>query len=802
MMDWLVYANQGATRNRPLDPKLVNTLSFLPSMGVTAKVISGGQAPKGSDGPRTGSTRHDHGLAADVDFYMGGRKLDWNNPQDLPVLQDIVRNAKARGATGIGAGDDYMGPGRFHIGFGTPAVWGAGGKSANAPDWLRQAYYDAPQGDIVAGGGSDVIGGGGDYGLMGGEGADTMGQPMTPEDMFADLQKMIVVDQQPEAPPSPAEVYASTGALDQTPEMLIADLRRMIAQDPTEVPQDSGAIRGLGLGTRSVAEGLAGTIGLAYDPIAATMNAALGTEIPPFQEQVSGALTGAGLPQPQTMQERVLSAAQSGAAGSIGSVGAGRAIGGAVGNVLASGPVAQVAGGAGAGAGAQTAAEMGAGPVGQAAAGLVGAVAGAGATKVGRPVVSQQTVEDVARAERAGITPMTSDVLRPDTFIGRSIQRIGELVPLVGTGPVRAAQQAARVSAVRDLARVFGADSQASDDVMKSLLAKRGADLEKYSVLKNDVITATPGKVDVTNTVKAIDDQVASLRGLKTAEVQPVIAKLEDWKRAIQDQDLSNIELLRKQIGEAFEAPDLANVRTTGKKALSAIYKPLNEDMGNHIKANGQPRDFTKWKVANKRLSEMMGELDNTSLKTALAKGDVTPERIKTLLFSNKPSDVKTLYKNLPPEGRARARAAVLEEAITKATNGDELSPQKFRSQLVKMGSQIGVFFSGDDLKAVEGLRRVLDMTSRAGETAAFGPTGVQTLPVVGGMALTDLAGSFGSGVLSAGAIGATFRGIESRPVRNLLLALSKTDAGSKEEAAIIKRIMEASRATQQEGQQ
>lgn len=147
--DWLKYSNSGATRNDPLDPKLVNAMSFLSDMGITMDVISGGQEAAGEGGARTGSTRHDHGGAADVDFYMGGRKLDWNNPNDMPILTQIVQRAKTNGVTGIGAGDDYMGAGRFHVGFGNPGVWGAGGKGANAPDWLTAAYNGAPGGDVT-----------------------------------------------------------------------------------------------------------------------------------------------------------------------------------------------------------------------------------------------------------------------------------------------------------------------------------------------------------------------------------------------------------------------------------------------------------------------------------------------------------------------------------------------------------------------------------------------------------------------------------------------------------------------------
>lgn len=143
--EWLKYSNQSATRNDPLHPALIEAMSFLGSMGITMDVISGGQESN-KPGEGTGSTRHNHGQSADVDFYKDGRKLDWNNPGDLPILQQIVRTAKSRGITGIGAGDDYMGPGRFHVGFGAPAVWGAGGKRANAPTWLVEAYDGAPAG--------------------------------------------------------------------------------------------------------------------------------------------------------------------------------------------------------------------------------------------------------------------------------------------------------------------------------------------------------------------------------------------------------------------------------------------------------------------------------------------------------------------------------------------------------------------------------------------------------------------------------------------------------------------------------
>lgn len=139
---WLHYANQAATRNQPLSPEMVRAMSFLGDMGVQMEVFSGGQhgIETGSD-QRVGSTRHDHGGAADVFFNKNGRRLDWANEADRPIFEDIVRRSRQNGITGIGAGEGYMRPGSMHIGFGNEAVWGAGGRGENAPEWLRNAFH-------------------------------------------------------------------------------------------------------------------------------------------------------------------------------------------------------------------------------------------------------------------------------------------------------------------------------------------------------------------------------------------------------------------------------------------------------------------------------------------------------------------------------------------------------------------------------------------------------------------------------------------------------------------------------------
>lgn len=153
-----VQGSQAKTRRADISPKLYNLLNGVGSeLNVHFEVYSGGQNEKTGF---TGSTRHDHGEAADVRAYVvenGKRRyLDQSNPADRKVWSQIVKLSRAGGATGIGAAEGYMGNGAMHIGFnGKPrvvngkvvksaatytGVWGAGGSSQNAPKWLRDAW--------------------------------------------------------------------------------------------------------------------------------------------------------------------------------------------------------------------------------------------------------------------------------------------------------------------------------------------------------------------------------------------------------------------------------------------------------------------------------------------------------------------------------------------------------------------------------------------------------------------------------------------------------------------------------------
>lgn len=135
----------GRIRDRPITQELERLLDKAAADAGIDRVwvYSGGQP--GSTGQRTGSTRHDGGRSADLQLIVDGRRLRFKNSSAPEAVRAFVRACARRGATGIGAATDYMGPESLHVGFGlTPSdtrklVWGKDGASANAPNWLRAA---------------------------------------------------------------------------------------------------------------------------------------------------------------------------------------------------------------------------------------------------------------------------------------------------------------------------------------------------------------------------------------------------------------------------------------------------------------------------------------------------------------------------------------------------------------------------------------------------------------------------------------------------------------------------------------
>jgi len=436
------------------------------------------------------------------------------------------------------------------------------------------------------------------------------------------------------------------------------------------------------------------------------------------------------------------------------------------------------------------------------------------ARAVARPEPRPGAAATIAEAERLGVPVLTSDVRPPETFIGKAAQRAGERVPIAGTGPVRAEQQKARADAVRSVLSDYGAVdvSDLSDNIVSDLAARRSGQLSKYTQNKTEVIERLSGQgtVPVPRALQAIDDQIADLARRRTEGADEAIVRLQEIRSDLQNRDLFQLEAYRKdELAKVFmddpARPMSIAARDAGEKALRAVYDPVRKDMGQFIKDNGERKDFDKWSIANRRLSDLAGELSVGTLKSVLKSGQATPEIVNRLVLSKKPSEIRLLYNSLTPEGRATTRTSLLSQIAQKAEielpDGTKTySPDRFNSELKKIQPQIDIFFRGDDRKRVEGLSRVLQVTRRAGEAAVTTPTGQEAVPFVAGGLLVDILGTVGASLVTAGGIGSVARIYESAPVRNRLLRIQATEPGSPQELKLRDEILlELKKAAQNE---
>jgi len=402
---------------------------------------------------------------------------------------------------------------------------------------------------------------------------------------------------------------------------------------------------------------------------------------------------------------------------------------------------------------------------------------------------SQQVVNS---GREHGVRVMTSDTTPPRNFVSRNVRTIGERIPIAGTGGTRAKQAQEQVEAVRNLAEDFGVEVTGNyvEDVARDFVANRSKQLTALTKRKNNIIDGVQGAFTSPRATAEIDNQISRLSAIDDSAFSPVVQRLEGFKSALQQgKSLSEVEGQRRLLGDLFEDASLASIRGDGQKAINAIYAPLRDDMANFIRQNGGEEAHKRWSTANKKLAEMAGELDVSAFKRALNNASATPEDVAGLLFSKKPSDVSRLYRSLSASGKTKAQAAIIHRAFAKATDGAELSAQKFASEIERLGGPIGVAFDKSDRASIEGLSRLLKATRQATVASANPPTGTQNSMIIGSAVLTDWLGTAGAAMATAGGAGLAARAYESAPVRNLMINLGKTKPGSEGEKAIFERI-------------
>jgi len=619
-----------------------------------------------------------------------------------------------------------------------------------------------------------------------------------------------------------------------------AQSSRRPAQEPVSTTGDvaRGLARGMGPVAMGAAAGLVSPIPggaamgatavaagqLIGDPLVLGLNHFMGTNLRTPTELFGELFTQLGIDPTSTEAGRVAESVGSSIASTAAGIGLGNVLKGAasatakkIGAVLADKPLQQLASATAGGATAELARygaeELGAGTKGQIAASLVGGITGGltGAKLAGlRPtartapavagMTAAETAQAVAEAEAAGRLVRTSDVIQPGGPISKRAQDLREAV---GGREALVRQAEERTQAVQDLLGQFSANVGADSirDVTANLNKTRAAEIAANKGIVTGILQdldSTNVTVPTTNSIKAIDDEIKYLNGVNEDALAPVTARLEAFKKSLQNKTASQVDSNLKLVGDLLEDPGLASLKGLSGKSMNRVYGAIKQDIGDFIEASG--RDRNAWATANANLHEMAKELQDSALRAALNKGEVNPEAAGKLLFSKAKSEVQLLYKNLDDVGKANARAAILEYVASNSIDAqsNQIVPKRFLTNLQKAEQQIGVFFSGADKNAIDGLARYLKLTSRAGEFNIDPATGQRLL-------IPTIAGGLGAAVGLPGAAAtaaATYglgRAYETPAVRKLLLKMPRVASGSPEEFVLSKRITQAIQSTVQE---
>lgn len=394
-------------------------------------------------------------------------------------------------------------------------------------------------------------------------------------------------------------------------------------------------------------------------------------------------------------------------------------------------------------------------------------------------------------AKQNNLPLMTTDVVPPETNIGKQARTLAERIPLAGTGGLRSAQQSARENLVKTFSDNVGgiSDAQLYNSATKGQQQFINAAGKRYNRII-DAMGDTP--VDITNTVKAIDNQIANITRPGASQDRAAVSVLQQFKDDITSGP-NNLRLarenrtnLRKRFMEAQDEVD----RDTLEKAAKSVYDAYTSDMKKAVATNLGPQESANMARVDRSWAKFNDMMSNTRVQKALQNGKTTPEDVTKLIFSQSPAERSQLYKLLDDKGRQNARAAIVQRAMDKATDASgNVSVEKFINEMHRNRKQAATFFRGEHGKYLDGVMKYLDSTREAATGAASPLTGQL---MAGPAALASMLNPIAAKAVAIGAgVGLAGRAYESRLLRNAMLKLANTPKGSTAYDRAIRRVSE-----------
>lgn len=388
-----------------------------------------------------------------------------------------------------------------------------------------------------------------------------------------------------------------------------------------------------------------------------------------------------------------------------------------------------------------------------------------------RGTIAPEAQQAIQFANAADVPLHTTDVLQPNSRVGRMAQTTAENIPFAGTSSMRANQQEARSQLVDEFASRFGEYDPSI--VIGSLKAKTSGIRKAAGNRLEQVQSAMTGvNIQPTRAIQQIDDEIGKLQKLGQVADTDTISKLQAYRNELAkgDVNLEQLSRLRTQFrmdvrGERTQMPPPAEA------AVQRVYREMTGDIDNSIGQNLGNDTLRRYKQANAVYADEASKLQNTRLKNVLMKGDLTPEVVNNMLFSKNKSEVQNLYRSVGHVGRAQMRNGIIGKAMEKSGG----SPDQFLRQVNLMSTQTGIAFKGRDAAYLKGLKNYLESTKRAGQAGVTTPTGQQTIPFILGIGSATNPALVGVG----GGYGLLARMYESEPARNAMLRLANTPRGS-----------------------
>ncbi|ECD7317256.1 lytic transglycosylase domain-containing protein [Salmonella enterica subsp. enterica] len=395
-----------------------------------------------------------------------------------------------------------------------------------------------------------------------------------------------------------------------------------------------------------------------------------------------------------------------------------------------------------------------------------------------RGTIAPEAQQAIQFANAADVPLHTSDVLQPNSRVGRMAQTTAENIPFAGTSTMRASQQEARSQLVDEFASRFGEYDPSI--VVGSLKAKSSGIRRAAGNRLEQVQNAMAGvNIQPSRAIQQIDNEIADLQKLGGAADKETISKLKVYRDELSRNagasgpmamDLQQLSALRSQFRQDVKGERQALINRS-EAAVNRVYNAMTGDIDSAIGQNLGNDTLRRYKQANAIYADEANKLQNTRLKNAIMKGDLTPEVVNNMLFSKNKSEIQNLYNSVGHIGRAQMRNGIIGKAMEKSGG----SPDQFLRQINLMSNQTGIAFKGRDAAYLKGLKNYLEATKRASQAGVTTPTGQQTIPFILGIGTVTNPALVGVG----GGYGLLARMYESEPARNAMLRLANTPRGS-----------------------